>query len=449
MIRPFRFPLLSRVAWLAAAAAGFALVPASAGSALRSGPMLGPLEMREAKVWVQTTAPAVVRAVYADGEGAEHVSAAVETRTETAHTATLVLDQVEPGRAYTCTIEIDGAPAAGVDPLRFETPEFYHDRTPPPNFTVAVVSGHYVPEEGFEPPYEVRGGGYSIFDSILAAAPDLMIWLGDTLTLRESDWRTRSGYLKRHTHARALPEMAPLLAAVPQYAIWGGTDYGPEGAGRYYTQRAAAEDAFRAFWPAPSAPLPEGLAARFRHADADFFLLDVRTHRDDRPDASRLPVILGREQIEWLRQELLLSDATFKVIMAGAPILNPAENPQNLSFADREHTDLMQILREEKLSGLVFLSGGKAYGELTRVVHAKSYNLYGLTTGPVTANPDDGKDELNFFRVPGTSSFERNFALLEFTGPEENRTLTLRVLGIEGNELWSRKIRASQLQSVD
>ena len=419
-------------------------------AALRTGPVLGYVGMREAAVWVQTEAPSIVRVLYVDESGNRYQTLPAETDAANGNTTTLVLSEVEPGRNYRYTVEINGEAAPSGGPFAFKTPTFYHNHTPPPDLKIAFGSGHYVTEEGFEPPYQTLGGGYTIYDSILKQSPDLMIWLGNTMQLRESDWRSKSGYLKRYTHSRAIPELRQLLATVPNYATWGEHDYGTPAAGRYFSNRKIAEESFRAFWPNPPTPAGlEGIATRFRVADVDFFLLDVRTYRDDFPDANRLPAILGKEQLEWLRQELIHSDATFKVIMAGAPILNPAKNRPNLSNAEREHTALLQILREEKISGLLFASGGKGYGELTRLVHAQSYNLYDLTVGPLTANPGTNEDELNYFRMPSTSSFERHFATFEFTGPEADRAVTMRVFSTEGTELWNRTVRASQLQAVE
>jgi alkaline phosphatase D len=158
---------------------------------------------------------------------------------------------------------------------------------------------------------------------------------------------------------------------------------------------------------------------------------------------------LGKEQIEWLRQSLIQSEATFKIIIAGAPILNPANSRSNLSYAEREHTELLQMLRDARIAGLFFVSGGKSYGELTRLVHANSYKLYDLTLGPLTANPSNNEEELNFFRQPGSSTFERHFALIEFSGPEEERSLTIRIMSMEGKELWNRSIPASSLQPAN
>ena len=107
------------------------------------------------------------------------------------------------------------------------------------------------------------------------------------------------------------------------------------------------------------------------------------------------------------------------------------------------------MFRREKISGLFFLSGGKYYGELTKLIHANSYNMHDLTVGPLTATPRGNDDELNFFRVPATNTVERHFALIEFTGPEDDRQLTMRMMSMEGDELWNRTLKASEMQPAE
>lgn len=409
--------------------------------------MLTGVEMREARIWVQTDRPALVRVGYSqtDGDSTRKWSLPVETKPTLANTATATLSEIEAGRRYTYRVELNGEFQALSH--EFTSPAFYHDRTPPPDFSIAVGGAHYRVEEGFEPPYQIMGTGYDIFENIAAAKPALMLWLGNTAHLRESDWGSKSGYLRRFAQARTAPGLAKLLAGTAHYATWGAADYGPLHAGAYYSNRKLAEASFRAFWPQPvEVRALEGLATQFRYADVDFFMLDTRSYRNDTPTSEQPFQILGNEQIEWLRQSLIRSTATFKVVVAGAPILNPAKSRSNLSYAEREHSKLLQMLRSESIPGLFFISGGKYYGELTRLVHASSYNLFDLTVGPLTATPRDNQDELNFFRMPGSSSFERHFALIDFSGPEEERRITIRIMSIEGKELWNREITASELQ---
>ncbi len=46
-----------------------------------------------------------------------------------------------------------------------------------------------------------------------------MIWLGDNIYYREADWPNERAMRRRWEHARALPEMQPLLVTVHNYAI--------------------------------------------------------------------------------------------------------------------------------------------------------------------------------------------------------------------------------------
>lgn len=425
-------------------------IPILARAELVNGPMLAHVSMREAKVWVQTDAPSVVRVHYTEVGGAPdgYWTAPVETDGRRGHTAVITLDRVEPGNTYRYGLELNGERTGGE--ASFRTLENYFERNPPPDFRFAVGGAHYAVEDGFEPPYRTLGGGYDIFNSIAAQDPAFMIWAGNTAHLRPSDWDSQTGYLKRFAQARSIPQLQSLLASIPHYATWSSADYGGPHGGRLSSTRQIAENSFKAFWPRPvQIAQLEGVATQFRYADADFFLLDVRSYRNDAPDSATRPEILGPEQIAWLRQALIESTATFKIVVAGAPILNPADSRENLSYAEREHTEFLQMMRDERITGLFFISGGKRYGELTKLVHANSYNLYDLTLGPLTAEVGEPGDELNFFRSPGSSTFERHFAVIECTGSEAERALNIKIMSMEGKELWNRRIHSSELQIAD
>ncbi|PDH29973.1 MAG: hypothetical protein CNE95_03785 [Puniceicoccaceae bacterium MED-G30] len=423
------------------------LLPAHA--ALQSGPMLSHVDMREAIIWLQADRPSTLAIRYNEtGTEKKFLSEGVQVSHEHALTATIRLDRVEPGRSYNYEILQDGAPIDSG--YKLKTPDNYYFRAPPPDFSFAVGGAHYVTEEGFEPPYQILGGGYNIFEVIRNASPEFMLWAGNTAHIRRSDFTSRSGIFKRFSHARNIPELKQLLSDIPHYAVWSKADYGFHNDGKYSSYRRDVETAFKAFWPRPvTVPTLEGIASRFRYADVDFFMLDVRSYRDELPNTRKLPEVLGKAQIEWLRQELIRSDATFKIILSGSPVLNPANSPENLSHADSEHNALLEALRRERISGLFFISGGKYSGELTKLVHASNYNLYDITVGPLTANPNTNHNELNYFRVPSTSTAERQFALFQVSGTEENRQLKIQTINILGDVLWSRTIRAAELQLAE
>ena len=416
-------------------------------AAIISGPMLGHIDMREASIWLQADAPCSLSIRYYEtGSKVRFETRPVQANANLAFTATIRLHEVEAGKTYNYEILEDGQKLGKTH--RFTTPTNYYFRAPPPDFSFAVGGAHYVMEDGYEPPYQLLGGGYGIFQVIQQTSPDFMLWMGNTAHLRQSDYTSRSGILKRFTHTRKIPELKSLLASIPHYATWSYADYNFSNGSKYASYRKYSEAAFKAFWPRPvDVEMLEGIATRFRYADVDFFILDTHSYRDDSPDSQRPPEILGKEQIEWLRQELIHSRATFKIILSGSPVLNPADNKNNLSYAEVEHNSLLEALRRENISGLFFISGGKYFGELTKLVHASNYNLFDLTIGPLTAGPSLSNEELNYFRVPGTSTAERQFAIIKVQGPEEDRELKIQLNSMEGDELWSRTIRAKEMQT--
>lgn len=286
-------------------------VSSSLYSGITAGPMLTHLEMREAKIWLQAKEPSLVRIAYSvvGREASTAWSTTVETDSNKGHTAVVTLDQIEPGLQYSYQVETNGVLAT--ESASFTAPENYHDKAPPPDFSIAVGGAHYAMEEGFEPPYQVIGGGYGIFNTIAQSDAKLMIWAGNTAHLRVSDWNTQSGFLKRYSNARSMPELAPLLASIPHYAVWGRHDFGAPKSGRLSATRTIAETSFEAYWPRPiEVAHLEGVATQFRYADADFFLLDTQSYRYDMPDSQSRVEILGKPQVAWLRQALMQSNAT-------------------------------------------------------------------------------------------------------------------------------------------
>ena len=118
---------------------------------LVSGPMLGHLEMREAIVWAQSDQAADLSVVYhAEGDSQRHTSQAVYAEADTAYSAKLVLDRIEPGTTYRYQVLENGV-AVG-EQYSFTSPDNYRDRSPAPDFKFAVGGAHYVIEDGYEPP---------------------------------------------------------------------------------------------------------------------------------------------------------------------------------------------------------------------------------------------------------------------------------------------------------
>lgn len=417
---------------------------------LQSGPMVGRAEMREVELWVQARHPGHVQCIYWEKSNGKrrYSTSAVQTEVRDACVAHLIADSVEPGRDYAYTIEVDGMQVVRSYPLQFTTPPLWQWRSDPPTFTVAVGSCAYINEEAYDRPGEQYGGEYQIFASIATVGPRIMLWLGDNVYLREADWNSRAGYLRRYTHTRSLPQMGPLLASCSNYALWDDHDYGPNNSNRGWREKEMSLEVFRLFWCNPTYGTRDmpGIATSFEWGDVEFFLLDNRWNRSPNNRMTGEREMLGGRQIEWLIDRLTTSAATFRIVAVGGQILNPYARFENYSTYPDERKKFLDAISAAKIPGVFFVSGDRHFTELTKLPRDNDYPLYDLTVSPLTSRAYNNPSEPNEFRVEGTYVGRRNFATLTFSGPIRERTMTIRSYSSDGAILWERSIASGELR---
>jgi alkaline phosphatase D len=424
--------------------------PASRADALQAGPMVGYSEMREVALWVQTGASAAVKFVYWDLErpADRHETAEVRSVAERAFAVEIPVALLEPGRRYGYEVHVDGRPVRVDWPLEFQTQELWHWRTDPPDFRFAIGSCLYVNDPPYDRPGDPYGAGFEILEAMHETRPDAMIWMGDNVYLREADWYSRAGILHRYTHTRSLAELQPLLGSTHHYATWDDHDYGPNNSDWTWREKATTKDVFDLFWANPSSGTPEfgGIATSFQWGDAEFFLVDDRWFRSPEDRVSDREM-LG-PQLEWLIDALISSHATFKLVVSGNQILNPVAGWESFATFPEERDRLLAALRENDVGGVMFLTGDVHYSVLTRMSRPGTYPLYDLTVSPLTAGPTDTDEASNenHLLVAGSLYADRNFATLDFSGPREDRVLTMTVRATDGSEVWTREIRAAELR---
>lgn len=420
---------------------------------LQAGPMVGYSAMREVAVWVQTKSPAKVKFIYWNVAESKkkYSSREVLTKESDAFTAHIVIDNLEPGQKYNYEININGKKIAFSYELKFQTQELWQWRKDAPEFNFVTGSCLYINEPQYDRPGKPYGSDYQILKSIYDKHPDFMLWLGDNLYLREADYDSWGGIIKRYTHDRALPELQPVLGSMHHYAIWDDHDFGPNDSDRGYSLKEKTFEAFKLFWANPTYGINNkpGITTTFQWGDVDFFLLDDRYNRtpNDRKSGNR--EMFGDEQIQWLIDNLVRSKAPFKIIATGGQMLNPVEKDY-LEIFNRfpeEKEKLLNLISEEKISGVIFLTGDRHHSELTKLSREGNYPLYDFTISSFTAGISPGKDELNILRVPGKISDEHNFAIFNVSGKNKNRVLKCSVFDINGKLLWDYSINENELKS--
>ncbi len=274
---------------------------------------------------------------------------------------------------------------------------------------------------------------------------DLMLWLGDNVYFREADWNSWTGIIKRYTNSRSLPELQPLLASTHHYAIWDDHDYGPNDSDKGYFFKNRSLEAFKYFWVNPSYGHEEnnGIFTFFNYGDADFILLDNRYHRDPNWKIGDDKTQLGQYQLEWLKNTLVSSLATFKFVAMGGQFLNTAakyEMYTSYGFK-KERDEIIEFIQAHKIKNIIFLSGDRHFTELSLLDEDGKVKIYDLTTSALTAGINKyGNKETNKHRVAGTLLMEHNFSKLSFRGGSKNRKLIIEVFNQDGEKKWEYTI---------
>lgn len=417
---------------------------------IQSGPMVGTSDFREVQLWVQTKQPSQVRIRYWDSANVslKFQTDEVQTSSQTALTAQLRANKVEPGRVYFYDVVVNGAVQTLQSKRRFETQKLWQWRSDPPDFSVAMGSCVYVNEAQYDRPGNPYGGDYKIFESIASKSPNAMIWLGDNTYLREVDWNSRTGIEKRYTHTRSLAELQNLLSSCSNYAIWDDHDYGPNDSDRGFFNKDETLRAFKLFWANPSYGIKrdEGITTRFQWGDAEFFLLDDRWFRspDNRTTGKR--ELLGESQLDWLIDGMKTSSARFKVVCIGGQVLSSLKKFENYATYEEERDRLLKRIQDERITGVFFVSGDRHHTELSKMDRPNDYPLYDLTVSPLTSGSHaGGESEDNKYRLTDTYVGQRNFAVFKFVGATRERQVLIEVFDVEGKTLWTRTVTAKEL----
>jgi len=431
---------------------------------LISGPMLGYVEHREVMLWIEVDSTVNKAQIAYWQSKTNQPDTQYVTQTglfeQPFNPLLFRLSGLKMDTLYGYRVVLNGK-TIPEKTFYFCTKKLWQWRTEPPDISFLFGSCVFINEEKYDRPGDPYGGKYKIFQSMAKKESRFMLWGGDNTYLREVDWHTESGMRYRYSHTRKTLEMQKLLASMAHYAIWDDHDYGPNNHNRSFYQKDKSLEVFKAYWA--NKPYGQtdhkGSYTKFRWSDAAFFLLDNRYHRapngmaayleNGRPNPEKS--YFGEEQLEWLKDQLRTSKATFKFIVAGGQFLNPLNNYEGFRDYPAEYQELTGFIRSREIPGVIFLSGDRHHTELIKLDEQGPYPLYDFTSSPLTSSSHDemGNEENNPHRVPQTLVKERNFARLSLEGDGENRKLVIEVFDVDGEKLWEKGLKAEELGHED
>lgn len=144
----------------------------------------------------------------------------------------------------------------------------------------------------------------------------------------------------------------------------------------------------------------------------EIYFLDNRQYRDlklavDDPEEPK--TMLGREQVEWLKESIAASDATWKIIVSSVPMSIPTGWPpeegrdawanydQETGF-ENELLEIMNFMREQSPRNFVWITTDVHFAEVLRYMPYEDdpdFEVYEYVVGPMNAGsfPNRALDE--------------------------------------------------------
>ena len=431
-----------------------------------SGPVLGPVELRTAtilmevksfvkKVSIQYKAVSLDSIQLADPGNESGIVNYNGTLGKEFNPIKLLLGGLKMNTTYEYKILADGKELSFDYKTQFTTKDLWQWRKPVPDFSFLTGSCAYFNETVFDRPGKPYGGDPEIFKTMAGTPASFMLWLGDNWYYREVDYFDKWGLYYRPSRDRSLPSLQKFWASMSQYAIWDDHDYGPNDSDKTYPFKEETRQVFMDYWANPSyGQQGKGIYTKFSFADADFFLLDDRWFRsndglrdsiDGKPNPTKK--MWGDEQMEWLKNSLRGSNAPFKFIVNGSQVLNPLSPYDCVRHYPVEYQELLNFIKDEKITGILFISGDRHTSEITKIEREGIYPLYDITASPLTSGSHkfSGREKQSPYRIYELAE-KQNFSKISITGLKGKRKLVCNFIGVNGEDYGSWSIMEEELK---
>ena len=301
----------------------------------------------------------------------------VSKKRENRRVVTFELTGLEPDRTYRYAIEAEGE----IDLNRsgsFRTPA-----SGPFSFTFAAAS------------CATTGSSGQVFDAIRRQEPLFFIHMGD-LHYQNIDRNDPSLFRDAYTAVLMSPSQSALHRTTPFVYIWDDHDYGPNDSDRNSASREAAQQVYREW--VPSHTLVAGaetgpIYRAFTVGRVRFIVTDERSEKSPKTDPDTAEkTMLGHEQKEWLKSELLAASDRFPLIVWVQPvpwIVEPAAGADNWGGYTAERREIADFIAENQIEGLLMISGDAHMLAIDDGTHSDFSEIGGASFPVLQAAPLD------------------------------------------------------------
>lgn len=304
-----------------------------------------------------------------------------------------------------------------------------------------------------------------IWGTIVAAGPDLFLFLGDNIY---GDSRDMNVLRSKYAQLDAKPGFQTLRATCPILAIWDDHDYGADDAGAEYPMKVESQKLFLDFFKEPAGSprrQREGIydAKTFGPAGqrVQIILLDTRYFRGPLKSKPRVPgkgtrylpnpdpsvTLLGEAQWKWLEGQLQ-APAEVRIIASSIQVVSEEHDSEKWMNLPHERERLYRLIRDTGTRGVLFVSGDVHRGEISAMDGGVGYPLYDLTASGMT---EATVAKVKFGAWPnrhriGTVDWATNFGVIEFDWNRKDPLIRLQIRDDTGDVCLQKKVPLSELR---
>ena len=312
---------------------------------------------------------------------------------------------------------------------------------------------------------------HPVWNALRAVDPDVLIMMGDNVYADSPEFSAAPSaekMVQEYAKLSATPGFKALRETIPVLAIWDDHDYGLNDGGAAWPFKATAEKIFEDYWGYPDDdPIRarEGVYAERRvelnGIDVQVLLLDTRSFRGELVEGGRTlscPIknyqhnetgeFLGEAQWQWLA-ERLRAKADLRLLVSGQQVIADQHCFEKWGNFPHERLRLFKTLREAGASNALLLSGDRHLGEISLLAEdapgGAGFDLFEVTSSPLSARSGFGWGETNDFRVSSDNLRESQFGVLDIerrrlpTG-EQKLAVSMQLYDEEGAARFTQSV---------
>ncbi len=295
-----------------------------------------------------------------------------------------------------------------------------------------------------------------IWKTIAQQKPSFFLGMGDNVYIDHPDLPEVQKFC--YYQRESSPEFRKMLTTVPYYSVWDDHDFGVNdsygGAGE--SAKPWKPDVLKVYKQNTLNPYygggekHPGTWYNFSMGDVEFFMIDTRYYRTPSfvKDGGANANMLGEEQMEWLKNRLENSTATFKVIVSSIPWSDGAKDIMEGRFDtwrgyQKERAGIFDFLTQKGVEGVVLLSADRHRHDAWKHNRPGDYSLYEFTSSRLT--------NIHYHELRKGALFGYNqncgFGVLEFNTVAKQPYLVFKIITIDNELIDQMRVYLHQLQT--